>query len=544
MLAAVLPHRGLLARSAEVHRWLAARRGGAAPGATVALLGTGALDEGRQAASGTPGGLPGLRDTADTLTAQGLLASVEGSAGTALSLLVRATTALASAAEHSPMGDSPAALGALLALHRGEPELADPLLDLAVDADLGGPALRRRHLLLRGWAALMRDDEEAARKALGLAADLPGAAEPRDELATVALEVALARRAGETRGLLDLWSRARQALLRHPVDLYCLLPVGELAIVAARLGETRWVEPHLAEATALLDALGGPASWSTSWHWAGLHAAITAGDPAAAATHADALEAAVAVNDRAAAPARAARVWLAVLDGVVDAEEVAQAAAGLRAVGLGWDGTRLAGEAAIRTTDRGDSAALLACAPDAAGRADPGRTGRARGTGIGPEPERASTADASARAAATVRARRAGTTLTERERDIAALVLEGLTYREIATRLFLSAKTVEHHVSRIRHRLGSESRAELFSELRVLIGASRPVSTSPRHERRSAHEASATQPDRRDPAAGRQEQRVAAVGRRREAGRVADRDVRPLRPRRGVEADEGAVLLQ
>jgi DNA-binding CsgD family transcriptional regulator len=473
VLAAVLPHRGLLARSADVHRWLAVRRGGAAPAATVALLGTGALAEGRQAASGAVG-LPGLRDTADALTAQGLLASVEGSAGTALSLLVRATTALASAAEHAPMGDSPAALGALLALHRGEPELADPLLDLAVDADLGGPALRRRHLLLRGWAALMRDDEEAARKALGFAADLPGAAEPRDELATVALEVALARRAGETRGLLDLWSRARQALLRHPVDLYCLLPVGELAIAAARLGETRWVEPHLAEATALLDALGAPASWSTSWHWAGLHAAITAGDPATAAAHADALAAAVAVNDRAAAPARAARVWLAVLDGVVDAEEVSQAAAGLRAVGLGWDGTRLAGEAAIRTTDRGDSAALLACARTLqAGRTPVAPAApAAHGATSAPEPARAPGADTPARAVATVKARRAGTTLTEREHDIAALVLEGLTYREIATRLFLSAKTVEHHVSRIRRRLGSESRAELFSELRVLVGAS------------------------------------------------------------------------
>jgi DNA-binding CsgD family transcriptional regulator len=320
----------------------------------------------------------------------------------------------------------------------------------------------------------MRDDEEAARKALGFAADLPGAAEPRDELATVALEVALARRAGETRGLLDLWSRARQALLRHPVDLYCLLPVGELAIAAARLGETRWVEPHLAEATALLDALGAPASWSTSWHWAGLHAAITAGDPATAAAHTDALAAAVAVNDRAAAPARAARVWLAVLDGVVDAEEVSQAAAGLRAVGLGWDGTRLAGEAAIRTTDRGDSAALLACARTLqAGRTPVAPAApAAHGATSAPEPARAPGADTPARAVATVKARRAGTTLTEREHDIAALVLEGLTYREIATRLFLSAKTVEHHVSRIRRRLGSESRAELFSELRVLVGAS------------------------------------------------------------------------
>ncbi|NMO93002.1 LuxR C-terminal-related transcriptional regulator [Actinomycetospora sp. TBRC 11914] len=464
VLAAVLPQRGLLARAAEVHRWLAGRRGRPAAGAAVALLGSGALAEGQQAAA-CGGGLPGLRDTAETLTAQGLLASVEGSAGTALSLLVRATTALASAVERSPMGDSPAALGALLALHRGEPELADPLLDLAVDTDLGGPGLRRRHLLLRGWVALLRDDEDAARTALGAAADLPGAPEPRDELTGVALEVALARRAGDTRGLLDLWSRARQALLRHPVDLYCLLPVGELAVAAARLGETRWVEPHLAEADVLLEALGRPASWSTSWHWAGLHAAITAEDRAAAAAHAGALEAAVVLNDRAAAPARAARVWLAVLDGAVDAEEVAQAAAGLRAVGLGWDGTRLAGEAAIRTTDRAASTALLACARTLqAGRTPVAPVATAQAPAIPGPPD--PTTEASARAAATVRARRAGAAaLTERERDIADLVLEGLTYREIAGRLYLSAKTVEHHVSRIRRRVGAESRAELFQAL-------------------------------------------------------------------------------
>ncbi len=134
------------------------------------------------------------------------------------------------------------------------------------------------------------------------------------------------------------------------------------------------------------------------------------------------------------------------------------------------DGTRLAGEAAIRTTDRTDSAALLACARTL----QAGRTpvAPAAATPPTPDPARTTPAEASARAAATVRARRAGAAvLTEREHDIAELVLEGLTYREIATRLFLSAKTVEHHVSRIRRRLGSESRAELFSELREVLGA-------------------------------------------------------------------------
>ena len=34
----------------------------------------------------------------------------------------------------------------------------------------------------------------------------------------------------------------------------------------------------------------------------------------------------------------------------------------------------------------------------------------------------------------------------------------------------LSAKTVEHHVARLRHRLGSASRSELFSDLRSALG--------------------------------------------------------------------------
>ncbi|CAA9245344.1 MAG: hypothetical protein AVDCRST_MAG54-1726 [uncultured Actinomycetospora sp.] len=41
---------------------------------------------------------------------------------------------------------------------------------------------------------------------------------------------------------------------------------------------------------------------------------------------------------------------------------------------------------------------------------------------------------------------------------------------EIGARLFLSAKTVEHHVARLRHRLGSASRSELFSDLRSALG--------------------------------------------------------------------------
>jgi DNA-binding CsgD family transcriptional regulator len=60
--------------------------------------------------------------------------------------------------------------------------------------------------------------------------------------------------------------------------------------------------------------------------------------------------------------------------------------------------------------------------------------------------------------------------LSDREREVAQLVLEGLTYRQIGERLFISAKTVEHHVARMRQRLGSGSRGELFAHLRQIVG--------------------------------------------------------------------------
>ena len=59
--------------------------------------------------------------------------------------------------------------------------------------------------------------------------------------------------------------------------------------------------------------------------------------------------------------------------------------------------------------------------------------------------------------------------LSEREREVAALVLSGLTYKQVGDRLFISAKTVEHHVARMRQKLGATSRAELFDQLRQLV---------------------------------------------------------------------------
>ena len=53
------------------------------------------------------------------------------------------------------------------------------------------------------------------------------------------------------------------------------------------------------------------------------------------------------------------------------------------------------------------------------------------------------------------------TTLTRREREIALLVASGLSNRDIATRLFISKRTVDAHVEHIFAKLEISSRVKL-----------------------------------------------------------------------------------
>ena len=69
-------------------------------------------------------------------------------------------------------------------------------------------------------------------------------------------------------------------------------------------------------------------------------------------------------------------------------------------------------------------------------------------------------------------------TLTARELEVAALVAEGLTNKEIAARLFLSERTAEGHLEHIRDKLGFSTRSQIatwYTQTRGAAVATRPA---------------------------------------------------------------------
>lgn len=462
--AAVLASRGLLIRSAKLYQLAGRERAGSA---ALALVATGAADEAAavldDAARAPDRGPATMLAGSEELMAKGVLRSLRHGPSTsddittALSSLTRAAALLEPVGRTALLVDSPAALAALVALHSGELSVAESVLRRALASDLGGPSLRSRHLLLLAWVAMLRGQTSVARAHLAEATEGSGPLEPRDDLFLQALEVGLARRSSDLPALVQAWVRAREAVVRYPIDLFVLLPLGELVVAGARLEDAERLAPHVAEAERILAALDDPQLWAAPLHWSGAQAAILTDSPGALEPHARALVSAARTSPYAATLAQAGRSWLRVLRNDVEAASVVHAAEQLAGVGLAWDGSRLAGQAAARARDSHDRAILLQCARSLTGSAGAGEPGLGR---------------AATPAASALLPVISGRALSDREREVARLVVAGQTYREIGGRLFISAKTVEHHVSRIRHRLGVSNRSELLARLRAELAAS------------------------------------------------------------------------
>ncbi|BDI22348.1 LuxR C-terminal-related transcriptional regulator [Herbiconiux sp. L3-i23] len=457
--AALWAHRGLLERAAASYRFIGGSSDALSSAlAAVTMLAVGDVDGAERLFAALPTvAPPTLAGASIALMARGVRESLAGQGPAALGSLVRAADAMSGSRTLMPMPESPAALCAITALHLGDLDTAAAVLDTALDTRHCGAAMTARHSLLRAWVWMQNDRPDLASR---LAEDVAarGPLLGRDQFTLAALRVAVARRADDLPGLVASWRQARNVLLHVPVDLFGLLPLGELMIAAARLHDRARAQAAAAEGWQLLERLGSPPLWSAAMHWAEVQAAILAERPADLAHHGGALTAMADANPLAAACATAARTWADVLTESIDTRAVIIAAKGLAAVGRTWDGSRLAGHAAAHVDDRKEMARLLACARD-----------MHPGSGLAhpiTEPVPAVGVD-SGRAADDVQ-------LSAREREVAALFVEGRSYREIGEAMFISPRTVEHHMARIRGRIEASTRSELVARLRRLLGERGP----------------------------------------------------------------------
>ncbi|MGE0216740.1 isoniazid response ATPase/transcriptional regulator IniR [Mycolicibacterium sp.] len=455
--AGIAAHDGAMAQAADLYRWLGPNPDAASGAAgTVALAATGDLAAARAALDAPRQGPPTIAARAARTLAEGVLASV-----TELypAVIARLSQALGGEGDRPVVApDTPAALVTLAAVHGGDPVRARSVIARAVRADTAadaGPFFAHRHRLLQGWVRMQDGQLRAATAGV----KPQSALHRRDALWAGALQTAIARRAGDSGALHTHWQAATEVLSEYAIDLFTLLPLGELWVAAARLGQTERVQHSVDEAFALLDELGNPVLWSAPLQWAGVHAGILANAPESVAPYGAALTKAAAHSPFARALATAGRTWLRVLAHHVDPDEVGAAANGLCRFGLTWDATRLASQAALQTPDSRTSSAMLQLARDLKHTIAIDEAAiEAAGTEPGPSAE--SRGD---------RPRPASSKLSDREREVAELLLLGRSYRDIGAQLLISAKTVEHHVARIRRRLGAESRSEMLSMLRALL---------------------------------------------------------------------------
>jgi DNA-binding CsgD family transcriptional regulator len=455
--ASIAAHDGGAAQAAELFRWLGPYSDAvvSAAGAVVSI-GVGDVAAARAAISSESAGPPTSTARAARSLVEGLIRTLDSPYPVAIARLAQSITSDQPASVVTP--DTPAGLVTLAALHGGDPVRARTVIGRAVRAagdDEGFAA--PRHRLLLGWVR-MQEGQLAAAGADVAAAIAGTELHRRDALWVAALQTGIARRGGDSGAVQKHWYTAIEVMTEYSLDVYSLLPLGELWVAAGRLRQTDQLRHTIDEAFNLLDALGNPMLWSLLLHWSGVHAGILANSPEAVAPHGQALTAAAGHSAFAKALATAGRIWLRVLANHVDVDEVAVAARSLAQYGLGWDATRLASQAALHTPDGRVSGVMLQLARDLKLALVGMDDGVDAPTAVASVRQSGSSMPPSSR-------------LSEREREVAELLLQGLPYRDIGSQLFISAKTVEHHVARIRRRLGAESRSELLSMLRAILGS-------------------------------------------------------------------------
>jgi DNA-binding CsgD family transcriptional regulator len=285
-----------------------------------------------------------------------------------------------------------------------------------------------RRRLLAAWLDLRAGRLGDARTALAAAGGVPILR--RDAVLAAAITIGLARRTGDDDALRSTWHRVAPVVAGADVELFLLDAWGELSVGAERVSPVDR-DTIVAAMRAAVVRAGSPAWAVAADSWWALQRAIVSDD----AVSAKAAAAELTVGPR----ALAAAAWAATLAGEVDASRVAAAAEALADAGQPWEAAVLCGAAAARAGESLAERELLSA----------GRAIRSRMT----------TTD------------RATGGLSNREAAVGELLLEGLTQKEIGARLYISPKTVEQHVARLRQKLDVGNRSELMAALRSKLAS-------------------------------------------------------------------------
>ncbi|MEM8924557.1 MAG: helix-turn-helix transcriptional regulator [Actinomycetota bacterium] len=401
------------------------------------------------------------RTTPSTPAAHMIATAIDGVAAVAEGRGAEAAAAFTAAADDfdrleptATIGTTPHQTGALAAIALGDGAAIDALTAQAQAHDSGGAGEAMAHRLLAAYGALMGGDYQPALEALRAAdpatSDEPageggdrrtGAASQRDRLLLSAVEAAVARRSGDTGRLRSAWTSATEALLRGSASWLLTDLLVEILTCGARLGDTQRIGPlvdRLGEQAAALPANGpGPVMAA----WLRLQLAVAAEDHEGVAAAAATLAALRPDDRRSQSRVAAGAAWAAVVERRAEEATITAVADELLACGDAWEASRLLGQAALDEADPQAARRLLE---------------RARATG-------ADTLDEGGDGLAALG-------LSDREAEVAVLVVEGRTHKEIGAQLYISPKTVEHHVAKIRQKVGASSRAELLSIVREALG--------------------------------------------------------------------------
>lgn len=451
--AAIWAARGMMATAADVYGDQVPADPIRAAKAAIARVGAGipdALEQDLAPATGLEG--TSTLGVAMRLLHRGLRSSMAARPdGSFLRDLVRASELYTAAGATGPIPELPAVIAASAAIGHGDLPRAASVLDAAVAGGQGGLWAQRRLLLWQALIAIQSERPAEARRAFATAEKLTLPASPRDALLAHIIRITLVRRYEDLAPLQNAWAGMRDEFSHSDVDLFVLYPLGSLVRAVARTGDSTSLAPALDTGIEIVERLGSPPIWSVHLWWSRIQEGILLNRPGTLAPYATRLVAIREDSPLASSMAAAGGVWAAVLSGKVDPDAVEGAARSLAAAGLAWDGARLAGNGASNAEDRKVVTRLLSCARDLHPKESSrtpvaAETSTPTGSGVNPE-----------------------TQLSEREYEVARLILRGKTYVEIGESLFISPRTVEHHVAHMRRRLSATTRSDLLSKLRMTI---------------------------------------------------------------------------